>query len=141
MEYVVNFSKLGVVKFVATGIVGIGTGKIINSVIKAHITPETLIDKITVGLASAVMGAMATASSKKFVEQQIDEVVEFGNGVVHSIKVHTKLVRINDKGSTFEQEGLDEKDFVRNDRGLWVVRPDEQVQKVTLFATEVQNTD
>lgn len=120
-----SFDKIKIVKFVATGIVGMGTGKIVGRIIKNNITPETLIEKVTVTAAAWVISAVITKATKGFVDEQIDDAVETVSTIVEKVKLAEKLGRINKDQSTFEKEGLDENDFVRHEKTQrWVKKPD-----------------
>lgn len=114
------FNALSVAKLAVSGVVGLGTGKIVGAVIKNHVSPETLIDKVTITAASWVIGAMATKATKDATGEMIDETYEGVVGGIKQFKLAQKLNRINSKTSTFEAEGLDEGDFVLNAaNGKW----------------------
>lgn len=110
-----RFNPVTVTKFVATGIVGIGTGKIVGKVIKAHVQPETLIEKVTVTAASWVLSAVMTKATKEYTNEAIDEVVEKVTEVVGKIKQGNKLAKINRGESTFEDEALNPMDYVKDE--------------------------
>lgn len=67
--------KIKIVKFVATLIVGSGTTTIASSIIKNNVAPANLLQQITVGGASVVIGSMAATATKAHTETQIDAVV------------------------------------------------------------------
>lgn len=115
----IAFTKLGVAKFVVSGIVGIGTGKIVGRIIREHITPETLIDKITVTAAAWVIGALATEATKSYTNDAIDQVVETVTTTVNKFKLNEKVNRINTGESTFEKEGLDPSKFHKDENNVW----------------------
>lgn len=116
------FNALTAVKFAVSGIVGIGTGKIVGGVIKNNISPETLIDKVTVTAAAWVIGAMATKATKTHTDEMIDEVYEGVTKVYRETQDKNKLSRINAGTSTWEKEGLDRDDYVMNADAVWVLR-------------------
>lgn len=129
-----GFNALTVAKFVVSGVVGIGTGKIVGKVIKTHVTPETLIDKVTVTAAAWVIGAIATERTKTYTNDMIDDVVQQGSRVVNDVKLSGKLGRINRQQSSFEEEGLDRTEFERNpNNGRW--------QKIKTFVAETVESD
>jgi hypothetical protein len=60
------------------------------------------------------------AAAKKYTDAQIDSVVEFTTEWVNHQKYAAAMDRIQKKVSTFEDEGLDPKDYVRDTTtGLW----------------------
>lgn len=114
-----SFSKLAVAKFVASGVVAIGTSKIVKGVISAHVKPETLLDKVTIAAAAWVISGIATTKTKEYTDKTIDETAEHVTKIVDAVKVTVKLDRINRGASTFEKEGLDQKEFFKDDKGKW----------------------
>jgi recombinational DNA repair protein RecR len=115
-----------VFKFALSGAVGIGTGKIAAAVIKNNIEPEKLIDKVTVAAAAWAIGGLAATQTKKYTNDSIDEIVTTVTDLVHGIKVAGKLSRINDGTSTFDDEGLEESDFVYDvDAKKYRLKPDD----------------
>lgn len=116
-----QFNKIAVAKFLASAVVGIGTGKIVGKIIKNNIQPETLLDKVTVTAAAWVIAAIATERTKKYTDDTIDSVVKSTNDAIYKIKTTQKLGRISRGESTFEDEGLKESDFTKNDKGGWVI--------------------
>ena len=56
-------------------VVGAGVSKIVHAVIKNNITPEKVLDKISVVAASVVVGSMAREATKEYTDRQIDNVV------------------------------------------------------------------
>lgn len=124
-----DFSKLGLVKMAVSGVVGVGTGKIVGKIIKNNITPETLIDKITVGAAAWTIGGIATEATKKYTSEMIDDIYNAGTEIVEMLKMNQKLGRINRNESTFEQEGLDPLNFRRKaTTGKWEPKPEENTK-------------
>jgi len=114
------FNALSAVKLVASTVVGIGTGKIVSGIIRNNVSAETLIDKVTILGASWVLGGMASKATKTYTDESIDEVAKAVTGVVENIKIAQKLGRINRKETTFEEEGLDQKDFFQDETtGKW----------------------
>jgi hypothetical protein len=120
------FNKLGIVKMVATGIVGIGTGKIIGQIIKNNTAaPETLIDRVTMTAAAWVISSVVTAVTKKHADEMIDEFVNGVTKTVDKFKTADKLNRINKGQSTFSDEGLDQAKFRKDEDDRWVPISDE----------------
>lgn len=131
-----NLNALAVVKFVASGVVGIGTGKIVGKIIKNNVTPETLIDKVTVLAAGWVIAGIATNATKKYTDDMVDDVVKAATVVVDKVKTDNKLNRINRFESTFEKEGLDPSKFKRNDSDKWVPIKDTDTKPTEAFREE-----
>lgn len=115
-----KFNALSVVKVVASGVVGLGTAKIVGSIIKDHVKPETLIDKITVTAAASVISGIVTNATKDYTKQTIDDVVETAATLIDQLKTSQKVAKINRGESTFEKEGLDQSRFRKNEKGHWV---------------------
>lgn len=120
------FSKLAVVKFVATGLVGLGTGKIIGSIIKNNVTPANIIEKVSVVAATAALSGLVTSGAKKYTDDIIDSIVAEVQPIVDSVKLRAKLGRIDRNESTFEKEGLDATKYHKDEKsGLWVPNDDQ----------------
>lgn len=113
------FSALSAAKWVVSGVVGIGTGKIVGGIVKNHVAIETQIDKVTITAASWVISAMAVKATKNHTNELIDEVVGGVTEAVSDIKLAQKLNRINKGESTFENEGLNEADFEKTVDGKY----------------------
>jgi hypothetical protein len=114
------FNALSAVKFVASTIVGIGSGKIVSGIIKNNVSAETLFDKVAVLGAAWMMGGMASKATRTFSDDLIDETAEFISESVKRVKLANKLARINRHESSFKDEGLDETDFVKDsETGRW----------------------
>lgn len=110
-----NFNPLAITKLVLSGVVGIGTGKVVSQIIKSNIaTPETFVDKVTMTAAIWVIGGVATNATKKYTNELVDDVVKAGSEIVDHFKLQAKLGRIDRKESTFEKEELDPEDFVQD---------------------------
>lgn len=120
------FTALTAVKFVVSGVVGIGTGKIVSGIVKDHVNPETLIDKVTIAGATWAFGGIAASATKKFTNDAIDEIYNGVNDTIAKMKEAQKLTRINKSESTFEAEGLDQTRFRKEPTtGKWVAISDE----------------
>lgn len=132
-----RFNALKVIKFVASGVVGIGTGKIVSGIIKSHVTPETLIDKTSITAAAWVISGMATKATKKYTDDAIDDVAKIITDYIDDFKTQAKLNRINNDESTFEQEGLDSEKFEKNDDGKWQKIITEEASETVRLTDEV----
>lgn len=109
-----SVNALSAVKFVASGVVGIGAGKIVGKIIKNNVSPETLIDKVTVVSASWVISGIVTTATKKYTNEMIDETYNGVVGIVDKFKLDAKLGRISRGESTFETEGLNSADYIKD---------------------------
>ena len=114
-----QITKLGVAKFLVSGVVGIGTGKIVGSIIRHHVKPTTLIDKVSIAAATVVISAIASDRTKDYTNEWIDDLVGKVSEVKNQIQIQQKLQRINSNQSTFEDEGLDPSDFRQDENGKW----------------------
>ena len=72
-------NKLTAAKLVARIIVGSGTTTISNSIIKNNVDPANAIEKISVAVASVVVGSMASEAAKSHTDAKIDAVVAAWN--------------------------------------------------------------
>lgn len=126
-----SFSKLAVAKFVASGVVALGTSKIVKSVIAAHVKPETLLDKVTVTAAAWVISGIATTRTQAYTDETVEKTVENVTNVINKLKINSKIAKINEKLSTFEKEGLDPDDFEEVD-GKWKAKQKTPSDKKTV---------
>lgn len=67
--------KIEVTKKVISFAVGMGTGKIVNDIIKSNVTADKVIDQVTVVSAGVVIGSMAKDATKSYTDAKIDEIV------------------------------------------------------------------
>lgn len=72
-------NKLATFKLVARIIVGAGTTTVSNSIIKNNVQPNNVIEQISVGVASVVIGSMASEATKSHTDAKIDSIVEAWN--------------------------------------------------------------
>ena len=72
-------NKLNAFKLAARIVVGAGTTTVSNSIIRNNVTPENLIQSVSVGVASVVIGSMASEATQSHTERQIDKLVEAWN--------------------------------------------------------------
>lgn len=116
------FNALSAVKFAVSGVVGIGTGKIVSAVIKNNVSPESLIDKVTIVAASWTLSGVVTTAAKKYTNEMIDEVYNGVKNGLNDFKHSAALRRINAGESTWEDEGLDQNDYRMDSFGIWSKR-------------------
>ena len=56
-------------------VVGLGTSKIVHTIIKNNVQPDTIIDTVSVGVGSLVLGSMVADVSKRYTSVKIDRAV------------------------------------------------------------------
>lgn len=106
-----NINPVSVIKFVAAGIVGLGTSKIVGKIIKDHVQPETVIEKAAVVAATWVISGIATRATKDFTNETIDDVVEAGSKIKKSFQQNKILARVNRGEIPFSESGLSIDEF------------------------------
>lgn len=131
-----SFSKLNVAKVLISGIVGIGTGRIVQQIIKNNITPTSTIDKVTVLSAAWVIGGIASEATKSYTNNMIDDMAKTATKVIDKFKLDAKLGRINRGESDFETEGLDVTKFRQNPDNKWE-RTEEETPDETITLDKV----
>lgn len=115
------FNALSITKVVVSGLVGIGTAKIVTQIIKNNVTAENALDKVTMLAAAWSIGGVAAKVTKKYTEDSIDDIAKSVTFYVDKAKLASKLGRINREESTFEQEGLVADDYRKNpETNKWV---------------------
>jgi hypothetical protein len=126
-----QFNPLSVAKFVVSGVVGIGTRKIVTEFLKTNVpAPEKVIDKATIAVASTVISAMIVEATKGYTDEAIDRISDAGIKIVEMFKKSAALGRINRGESTFEAEGLDVLKFRRNAKNnAWEPIPTEDAEE------------
>lgn len=72
-------NKLTAFKLVARLVVGAGTTTISNNVIRNNVTPTNIIEQISVGVASVVIGSMASEATRSHTDTRIDAIVAAWN--------------------------------------------------------------
>lgn len=72
-------NKITVLKFATRFVVGVGTTTISNSIIRNNVAPANLLQQVSVGLASVVIGSMAADATGAHTDAQIDHVVDAWN--------------------------------------------------------------
>lgn len=70
-----KFDTIKFAKMLATTIAGIGTTKIVASVVKANVPTKNLFGRLTVGAGAFVLGAIAADFSNQWIENRIDDAV------------------------------------------------------------------
>lgn len=68
-------NKLDLFKNIVSTVVGIGTTKIVSTIIRNNVEPETPVEHVTVYAGSVVIGAMVADASKNYTDTKIDEAV------------------------------------------------------------------
>ncbi|WNM72438.1 hypothetical protein SEA_MOSSY_59 [Gordonia phage Mossy] len=68
--------NLNTVKLVTSTIVGLGTSKIVSTIIKNNVNPETVVDTVTITAGSFVIGSMVADAAKAHTDKMIDQVAE-----------------------------------------------------------------
>ena len=68
--------QLVVLKWIVSGIVGVGVGKIVHSIIDRSVDPEerTRTERITVPAAAFVAGGMAKDASRRYTDAKVDDI-------------------------------------------------------------------
>jgi hypothetical protein len=67
--------SVAIAKKIVTTIVGIGTAKIIKDMIENNVETDTVIQKVTVGSASAAIGYSVSEITSEYTDRKIDEAV------------------------------------------------------------------
>lgn len=78
--------NLNTVKLITSTIVGLGTTKIVTTIIKNNVNPETIVDTVTITAGSFVIGGMVADASKAYTDKTIDSIAE----AVTKIKTSTE---------------------------------------------------
>jgi hypothetical protein len=80
---------IDITKKVVGIVVGAGASKIVHAIIQNNISPEKIVDKITIVSASVVIGSMAREATKEFTDRQIDNAVTAYRAMSDAIKART----------------------------------------------------
>lgn len=72
---------LEIAKTAASMIVGVGTSKIVHSIINNNVDPETAVDTVTIAAGSLVIGSMATDATKKYLDTKIEGAVTWAKNL------------------------------------------------------------
>lgn len=70
-------NALVITKSVVTLIVGAGTTKIVGAIIQNNVSPEKVIDKVTIAAGTLALGGMAADASRKYTDSKIDEIANW----------------------------------------------------------------
>ena len=68
-------NKTEIAKRVVSTIVGIGTTKIVSSIIQTTTDPESVTDKVAVVASSFVIGSMALEATRNYTDTKIDKII------------------------------------------------------------------
>lgn len=69
-------TKIAAFKLATRIVVGAGTTTISNAIIKNNVAPANLFQQVSVGVASVVIGSMASEATRNHTDTQIDSLVE-----------------------------------------------------------------
>lgn len=69
-------TKLDAFKLATRIVVGAGTTTISNSIIRNNVAPANLFQQVSVGVASLVIGSMASEATRSHTDTQIDAIAE-----------------------------------------------------------------
>lgn len=72
-------TKLEAFKLAARIVVGAGTTTISNSIIRNNVAPTNLLQQVSTGVASIVIGSMAAEATRSHADTQIDALVDAWN--------------------------------------------------------------
>lgn len=75
-DWTFKMNKIAALKVAARVIVGVGTTSVTNSIIRNNVTPTNLIEQISVGVATLVIGSMASTATKNHTDAQIDALAD-----------------------------------------------------------------
>jgi len=70
-------TKIDIAKKMVNLVVGIGTSKIVSSIIQNNVRPEKVTDKVTVACASLVLASMAVDFTKLYTDDKIEEISDW----------------------------------------------------------------
>ncbi|AVO25296.1 hypothetical protein PBI_GRAVY_56 [Gordonia phage Gravy] len=68
--------NLNTIKLVTSTIVGLGTTKIITTIIKNNVDPQNAVDAVTITAGSFVLGGMVADASKQYTDKTIDNIAD-----------------------------------------------------------------
>lgn len=72
-------TKLDVLKFAVSFVVGAGTSKITHAIISNNINPQTTYDAVTTAGGSLVIGMMAAEATRDYTDAKIDAAATWVN--------------------------------------------------------------
>ncbi|QGJ89667.1 hypothetical protein SEA_ODESZA_56 [Gordonia Phage Odesza] len=68
--------NLNTIKLITSTIVGLGTTKIITTIIKNNVDPQNAVDAVTITAGSFVLGGMVADASKQYTDKTIDNIAD-----------------------------------------------------------------
>ena len=71
--------KIEIIKTVTRFVVGAGTSKIVDGIVRNNTDAKNIYEKIAIGVAGIVAGAMAADAAKEYTDAQIDEIADWWN--------------------------------------------------------------
>jgi hypothetical protein len=71
-----EINMIKAVKFVVGAAVGLGTARIVGSIVRNNVSPANSFQKVTVVVASFVIASLVADAATKYVHNQIDELVD-----------------------------------------------------------------
>lgn len=78
-------SNINTVKTITKFVVGVGTTKIVNTIIKNNAVPVKTVDRVTIYAGSMVLGGMVADAARTYTDAKIDEYVESWNKIKKAI--------------------------------------------------------
>jgi hypothetical protein len=69
--------KIELLKKAVSLVVGIGTAKIVNDIIKNNVDTNNAYQKVSVAAASTAIGGAVSELTSSYTDRQIDEIVDF----------------------------------------------------------------
>lgn len=123
------------VKIAAATVVASGTKTIVAGIIENNVKIGRPKDKIAVTAATWVISGIVATAAKKYTDETVDETmgtITDGLNWLKGLKVDKSLSRINKGESTFEAEGLDQDDFVKDEDDKWKLKPGHPLVEVSI---------
>lgn len=68
-------NKIDLTKTIVSTIVGAGSSKIVHTIIRNNVDPQTAVDTVTVAAGSLVLGSMVSDATKKYTDAKIDAAI------------------------------------------------------------------
>lgn len=132
------------VKIAAATVVASGTKTIVAGIIENNVKIGKPKDKIAVTAATWVISGIVATAAKKYTDETVDDAmknVTEGLTWLKGLKVDKSLAQINKGESTFEAEGLDEDDFIKDEDGKWKVKPGSPLDETEVGDDPTEVTD
>lgn len=70
-------NKIDLTKTIVSTVVGAGSSKIVHTIIRNNVDPQTAVDSVTVAAGSLVLGSMVADATKKYTDDKIDALVSW----------------------------------------------------------------